>query len=123
MSVIEIKPIRTENDYEEALLEVAALIDEDPAPGTPDFDRLDVMATLIVAYEAEHYPIESPLPVEAIKFTMEQQGLVVKDLVPFIGSPNRVYEVLNGKRDLSLRMIRRLHEGLGIPTAILVGRM
>ena len=117
---MEIKAIRTEPDYLAALREVAALIDLDPAADSPDGDRLDVLGTLVQAYEARHYPIGPPDPIEAIKFRMDQSGLSVKDLVPYIGPPNRVYEVLSYKRPLSLNMIRRLSEGLHIPAEVLI---
>ena len=115
-----IRPIHTHADYKAALKDVSALIDRDPAPGTPQGDRLDVLTTLIQAYEARHFPIDAPDPVEAIKFRMEQQGLSVKDLEPIIGQSNRVYEVLNRKRPLTLAMIRRLHSNLGIPAEVLI---
>jgi HTH-type transcriptional regulator/antitoxin HigA len=114
----EIKPIRTEADYERALSEVERLWGA--KSGTRDGDHLDVLATLIDAYEAEHYPMEPPDPVEAIKFRMEQQGLSRKDLEPFIGTRTRVAEVLNGKRGLSISMIRRLHKHLGISAEVLI---
>ena len=115
-----IRPIHTHADYKAALKDVSALIDRDPAPGTPQGDRLDVLTTLIQAYEARHFPIDAPDPVEAIKFRMEQQGLSVKDMEPIIGQRNRVYEVLNRKRPLTLAMIRRLHSSLGIPAEVLI---
>lgn len=114
----DVKPIRTKKDYEAALAEVEQLWGA--RLGTPDGDRLDVIATLIDAYEAEHVPIEAPDPIEAIKFRMEQQGLTRKDLEPLIGTRTRVAEVLNRKRSLSIGMIRRLHEALGIPAEILI---
>jgi HTH-type transcriptional regulator/antitoxin HigA len=114
----EIKPIRTEADYDRALSEVERLWGA--KSGTRDGDHLDVLATLIDAYEAEHYPMEPPDPVEAIKFRMEQQGLSRKDLEPFIGTRTRVAEVLNGKRGLSISMIRRLHKHLGISAEVLI---
>ena len=117
---MEIKAIRTEADYLAALREVSALIDLDPAADTPEGERLDVMGTLVQAYEAKHHPIDPPDPIEAIKFRMEQSGMTVKDLVPYIGPLNRVYEVLSYKRSLSLNMIRRLSEGLHIPAAVLI---
>jgi HTH-type transcriptional regulator/antitoxin HigA len=116
--VNELKPIRTEEDYEIALAEVGRLWGA--ASGTPEGDRLDVLATLIDAYETEHYPIDPPDPVEAIKFRMEQQGLTRKDLEPLIGTRTRVAEVLNRKRNLSIGMIRRLREGLGISADVLI---
>ena len=115
-----IRPIHTPADYKAALKDVSALIDRDPAPGTPQGDRLGVQTTLIQAYEARHFPIDAPDPVEAIKFRMEQQGLSVKDLEPIIGQSNRVYEVLNRRRPLTLAMIRRLHHSLGIPADVLI---
>ena len=117
---MEIKAIRTEADYLAALREVSALIDLDPAADDPEGERLDVMGTLVQAYEAKHYPIDPPDPVEAIKFRMEQMALAPKDLVPMIGQINRVYEILNRKRPLTLQMIRRLHEKLGIPAESLI---
>jgi HTH-type transcriptional regulator/antitoxin HigA len=117
---MEIKVIRTEQDYLAALREVSALIDSDPSPDSPDGERLDVLATLVQAYEAKHHPIDPPDPIDAIKFRMEHSNLTVKDLVPYIGPLNRVYEVLNYKRPLSLNMIRRLSEGLQIPAEVLI---
>ncbi|WP_028222037.1 helix-turn-helix domain-containing protein [Paraburkholderia oxyphila] len=116
-----ILPVRTEDDYKAALAVVAALVDVDPEPGTEDGDRLEIISLLIEHYEAEHFPLAAPTPVEAIKFRMEQAGLTVPDMEPYIGKPNRVYEILAGRRELSLAMIRRLHEGLRIPAEILIG--
>lgn len=115
-----IRPIHTEADYQAALGDIAALMESDPAPGTPEGDRLDILATLVQAYEARHFPIDAPDPVEAIKFRMEHSGLTVKDLEPIIGRANRVYEVLSRKRPLTLAMIRRLHRSLGIPAEVLI---
>lgn len=115
-----IRPVRSEADYRAALGDIAALMESDPAPGTPKGDRLDILATLVQAYEARHFPIDAPDPVEAIKFRMEQSGLTVKDLEPIIGRANRVYEVLSRKRPLTLAMIRRLHRSLGIPAEVLI---
>lgn len=98
-----IRPIRTHQDYEAALREASYFFDHEPEPGTEDGDRFEILLTLVEAYESKHYPMESPDPIEAIKFRMEQGGLTVKDLVPSIGQPNRVYEILNGKRDLTLQ--------------------
>jgi HTH-type transcriptional regulator / antitoxin HigA len=114
----EMKPIRTEADYEAALEEVAALWGA--AIGTSKGDRLDVLATLIDVYEAKHYPMDPPDPVEAIKFRMEQQGMTRKDLEDIIGTRTRIAEVLNRKRSLSIGMIRRLHDRLGIPADVLI---
>lgn len=115
---MEIKPIRTKADHKRALKEIEALMSA--KFGTPEGDRLDVLVTLVEAYEREHYPIDLPDPVEAIKFCMEQSGLTVKDLEPMIGKSNRVYEILNHTRPLTLAMIRRLHSGLGIPVESLI---
>jgi HTH-type transcriptional regulator / antitoxin HigA len=114
----ELKPIRNETDYEAALAEVERLWGA--KSGTPDGDRLDILATLIDAYETEHYPMDPPDPIEAIKFRMEQQGLTRKDLEPIIGTRTRVAEVLNRKRGLSIDMIRRLHDSLGISADVLI---
>lgn len=115
-----IRPIRTEADCQAALGDIAALMEADPAPGTPKGDRLDILATLVQAYEARHFPIDAPDPVEAIKFRMEQSGLTVKDLEPIIGRADRFNEVLSRKRPLTLAMIRRLHRSLGIPAEVLI---
>lgn len=114
----ELKPIRNEADYEAALAEVERLWGA--RSGTPEGDRLDVLATLIDVYEAKHHPIDPPDPVEAIRFRMEQQGLSRKDLEPMIGPRNRVADVLNRKRGLSIEMIRQLHERLGISAEVLI---
>ena len=116
--MIELKPIRTKADYRKALAEVERLWGA--KSGTQEGDRLDILATLIDAYEAEHYPIDPPDPIEAIKFRMEQQGLSRKDLEPLIGTRTRVAEVLNRKRNLSIGMIRRLHDRLGISAEVLI---
>ena len=105
---MDIRPIRTEVDYKATLKEISALMESDPDLGTPEGERLDILATLVQAYEAKHMPITTPDPVEAIKFRMDQSGLSVKDLETIIGKRNRVYEVLNRKRPLTLAMIRRL---------------
>ena len=117
---MDIRPIHTEADYKATLKEIDALMDFDPELGTPEGDRLDILATLGQAYEAKHTPITAPDPVEAIKFRMDQSGLSVKDLEPIIGRSNRVYEVLNRKRPLTLAMIRRLHRSLSIPAEVLI---
>ena len=115
---IELKPIRSERDYDRALAQFKRLWGA--KAGTAASDQLDILGTLIDAYEAEHHSIDPPDPVEAIKFRMEQQGLTRKDLEPLIGSRTRVAEVLNGKRGLSIAMIRRLHDKLGIPAEVLI---
>ena len=117
-----IHPVRTKADYKAALKEISALMESDPDLGTPHGDRLDILAILVQAYEAKLAPIGAPDPVEAIKFRMDQSGLSVKDHEPIIGKSNRVYEVLNRKRPLTLAMIRRLHQRLGIPAHILIAQ-
>lgn len=117
---MDIRPIHTEADYRAALSEVSAYFDTEPEPGTPDGDRFEVLLTLVEAYEAKHFPIDLPDPVEAIKFRMEQSGLTPKDLVPAIGRLNRVYEILSRKRPLTLPMIWRLHDEFGIPAESLI---
>jgi HTH-type transcriptional regulator / antitoxin HigA len=114
----EVKPIRSRQDYEAALEEVDRLWGA--KAGTRAGDRLDVLATLIDAYEAEHYPLDPPDPIEAIKFRMEQQGLTRRDLEELIGTRTRIAEVLNRKRGLSIGMIRRLHARLGISAEVLI---
>jgi HTH-type transcriptional regulator/antitoxin HigA len=114
----ELKPIRTKANYEKALAEIERLWGA--KSGTREGDRLDVLATLIDAYETAHYPIDPPDPIEAIRFRMDQQGLTRKDLEPLIGTRTRVAEVLNRKRSLSISMIRRLHKHLGISADVLI---
>ena len=115
--------IRTPADCELALKLAEAYFDasEEPDPASAEGAHFDALLTLIEAYERKHYPIGPPNPIEAIKFHMEQQGLTPKDLQPMIGGLNRVYEVLAGKRPLSMRMVRRLHAQLGIPADVLIG--
>lgn len=115
---MDIKPIKTDADYRAALQEIESLMMAEP--DTPEGEKLDVMVTLIEAYEARHFPMDLPDPVEAIKFEMERKDLTVKDLEPMIGKSNRVYEILNHKRSLTLKMIWKLHEGLGIPAESLI---
>jgi HTH-type transcriptional regulator / antitoxin HigA len=114
----EVRPIRSKRDYEAALREVELLWGA--KAGTRAGDRLDVLATLIDAYEAEHYPMDPPDPIEAIKFRMEQRGLTRRDLEAIIGTRTRIAEVLSRKRGLSIAMIRRLHEHLGISADVLI---
>jgi HTH-type transcriptional regulator/antitoxin HigA len=116
---MDIRPIKTKRDYEKALRRIETLITA--KAGTDEGDELDVLATLVEAYEQKHFPIEAADPVDAILFRMEQQGLERRDLEPFIGSRHRVSEILNRKRGLSLDMIRRIHRGLGIPLEVLIG--
>ena len=113
-----IKPIKTKADYRAALKDVEALMGA--KANTADGERLDVLVTLIEAYERKHFPLELPDPVEAIKFQMDQRGLTPKDLQPMIGRLNRVYEILNHKRPLTLKMIWKLHRGLDIPAESLI---
>lgn len=115
-----IKPIHTRADHKAALKLVSRLVDLDPARGTPDGDLLEIMSVLIAAYEAKHFPIEPADCIEAIKFRMDQQGLVPRDLEPMIGRTNRVYEVLAGRRPLTMAMVWRLHKQLGIPAESLI---
>ena len=116
---MDIRPIKTEADYERALADIEQLWGA--ADNTPEGDRLDILLTLVEAYEKDHYPMDPPDPVEAIKFRMEQMGLSRKDIEPYIGPRGRVAEVLNGQRKLSLTMIRRLHTHLHIPLESLIG--
>ncbi len=115
---MEINPIKTKADYRAALKEIEGLM----AAGrdTPEGERLDVLATLVEAYENKHYRLDLPDPIEAVKFRMEQKGLTAKDLVPMIGRIDRVYEVLSRRRPLTLVMIQRLHSDLGIPAGSLI---
>jgi HTH-type transcriptional regulator/antitoxin HigA len=115
---MKIKPIRSKRDYEVALRAIESLMRA--KRGTAEGDKLDILVTLIEVYEAKHFPLDLPDPVEAIKFVMEQRNLTVKDLVPYIGQPNRVYEVLSHKRPLTMAMIWKLHTGLGIPAESLI---
>src|SRR5208337_3201995 len=115
---MEIKPIRKEADYEGALAEIERLWGA--KEGTPEGDRLDVLTTLVEAYEQKHFPMEAPDPIEAIRFRLEQQGLDRRALVGVIGGRSRVHEVMHRKRALSLEMIRRLHERFAIPAEVLI---
>lgn len=114
----EIKLIKTEKDYKEALQLADKLFDAEP--DTPESDMLELIVTLIEIYEKEHYSIDNPSPLAAIKFRMEQLNLTQKDLIPIIGSKSKVSEVLSGKRTLSLNMIRKLSSELGIPAEVLI---
>ncbi len=118
---MEIKPIRNEADYQGALKEIEKLFDSQP--GTPEGDRMDVLVTLVETYEAKHYPIPEPDdPVQILEYFMESRGLSRVDLIEYIGSKERVSEVFNRKRGLSLNMIRQLHLGLGIPADLIIGK-
>ena len=118
---MDIRPIRNEADHAATLREISKLMESDPPLGTPEGDRLDVLATLVEAFERKHHPVDPPDPVDAIKFRMEQEGLTARDLEPMIGRINRVYEVLARSRPLTLAMIRRLYCDLGIPAESLIG--
>jgi len=113
-----IKPIKNKKDYDSALKRIESLMDA--KRNSPDFDELEVLSILVEKYEDEHFPVKSPDPIESIKFRMEQMGLSQSDLVPVIGSRSKVSEVLSGKRSLSVRMIRALHESLKIPAEVLI---
>jgi HTH-type transcriptional regulator/antitoxin HigA len=115
---VDIKPIKTKKDYQRVLQEIDSLMTA--KANSEEGERLDILVTLVEAYEAKHYPMDLPDPIEAIKFRMDQKGLTVRDLEPMIGRPNRVYEVLNRKRPLTLKMIWRLHKELGIPAESLI---
>jgi HTH-type transcriptional regulator/antitoxin HigA len=117
---MDIKPIKTEHDYDLALAEVEALWGAEI--NSPEGDKLDILITLVEAYEVKHYPIDPPTPIEAILYRMEQKGLERKDLEPYIGHSGRVSEVLNHKRPLSLDMIRKLWQGLHIPLESLIDK-
>lgn len=112
-------PIRTEADYEKALLRIEMLMDAEY--DTPEGDELDILTTLVENYEAKHFPIPACDPIEAIRFRMEQMGLEAKDLTPIIGSRSKVSEILNHKRQLSISMIRNLHVQLNVPYESLMG--
>lgn len=118
-----IRPIHSEEDYRAALKDVSALFENEPEPGTAEGDYFDIMITLIEAYETKQFPLDLPNPIDAIRFRMEQSGLSAADLAPAIGRTNRVYEVLNGKRALTLPMIWKLHELFGIPAESLIKPM
>lgn len=115
---MELRPIRTETDYQAAIREIELLFDA--APHTPEYDQLDILSTLVEAYEKAHFPIEMPDPIEAIHYYMDIRGLSSRDLEPCLGSRARVSEVLSRKRFLTLEMIRKLHQELGIPAEILI---
>lgn len=115
---MEIKPLRTEKDYQAALQEIETLLDAEP--GTPEEDRLDVLATLVKVYEDAQYPMAKPSPIAALEYYLESRGLTRKALEPFIGPAHRVSEIMNRRRRLTLEMIRRLEQGTHIPAAILI---
>ncbi len=117
-SVMNIKPIKSETDYQNALQDIESLMMA--KANSPEGEKLDILVTLVEAYEQKHFPLDLPDPIAAIKFEMERKGLSIKDLEPMIGKSNRVYEVLNGKRSLTLKMIQRIHASLGIPAEALI---
>ena len=117
---MDIRPIRTETDYKWALAEIEHYFDHEPASGTPDADRFEVLADLIEAYEARHHPIDPPDPVEAIRYRMEIGGFAAKDLGQVLGSKSRASEILNRRRPITLEMARRIHAAWGIPADILI---
>ena len=118
--MMDIRPIKTESDYQKALSRISELMDA--KLNSSEGDELEVLSTLVDAYESRHFPIKPADPVDAILFRMEQEGLERKDLEPYLGGRQRVSEILNRRRGLSLEMIRRLHEGLKIPLENLIGR-
>ena len=122
LTALTLQPIRSEDDYRAALKRVEQFFDaaQEPDPESEEGAFCEALMTLVEAYERKHYPISPPDPIEAIKFRMDQNGISVKDLEPLIGKSNRVYEVLNRKRPLTLAMIRRLHSALGIPAEVLI---
>lgn len=121
-NVMQIQPVRTRLDHIAAVKRIEALMDAGVKPGTPEDDELEIWITLVDAYEAKAFPIDAPDPVTAIQFRMEQHGLSRKDIEPYIGSRARVSEILNRKRQLTLDMVQRLREGLGISADLLIAR-
>ena len=115
-----VKPVRTKADYKSALKRIDELIAMNPKKGTEIYDELDIIGTLVASYEDIHYPIHAPSAVEAVKYAMEEQGLKAKDLVTYFGSKGIVSEFLNHKRSLSVRAIKALHAGLGLPYEVLI---
>ena len=115
---MQIRPIKTKADHRDALKEIERLMDA--RPGTPAGDRLEILTTLVDRYESRHEPIEPPDPIDALRYHMESRGLTRRDLEPFLGSRARVAEVLNRRRPLTIDMIRKLHEGLGISADVLI---
>ncbi len=120
MSKMQPKVIKSDADYREALEEAERLVERDPQRGSPEGDQLELLATLLESYEKERFQFDLPDPIDAIRFRMDQQGLLQRDLVPYIGSKSKVSEVLNRKRPLSINMFRALSEGLGISAEVMV---
>lgn len=117
-----IKPIHTAADYKASLKAIAPIFARDPLPGTEEGDYLDIMITLIENYESKHYPVSLPDPIEAIKFRMEQAGLKPADMNVVFGRENRFYEIMSGKRNLTLQMIMKLHHTFNIPADALLAK-
>lgn len=117
---MDVRPIRNEADYDWALAEIEQYFDREPAPGTPEADRFEVLADLIEAYEARHWPIEPADPIEVIRYRMELGGFQTKDLAEVLGSKSRASEILNRKRAITLDMARKLHAAWGIPAEVLI---
>lgn len=115
-----IRPIKTKTDYKKVMIRIDELILSNPKKGTEDYNELDVLGTLVAAYEDIHFPIDAPDPVEAVKYVMEEQQLKAKDLVQYFGSKGIVSEFLSRKRGLSLKIIKALHIGLGLPYEVLI---
>jgi len=115
-----IRPIKTEADYDDAIIRINRLLDLNPQPGTEEDNELDILSTLVEAYEDEHYPVLPPDPVDAIKVVMEEKGLDNKQLIPLLGSKSRVSEVMNRKKPFTLKMIYKLHKVLGLPLEIFI---
>ena len=113
-----LRPIKTEDDYRAALAEIEGIFQAEP--GTPDGDRLDILTLMVEAYEEQHYPIPPPSPLDALEYHLESRGLTRRDLEPYLGSRARVTEVMNRRRALTIDMIRRLHQGLGISAEVLI---
>jgi HTH-type transcriptional regulator/antitoxin HigA len=115
-----VRPLHSAEDYESAMARIREIFYA--KPGSPESDELDILWTLAEAFEREHYPLPPPDPVGALKFWMDQHDLRQADLIPYLGASSRVSEILSGKRKLTVEMIRKLHEGLGIPTDCLIGK-
>lgn len=118
--MVSIKPIRTKSDYNNAIKRIEELIAKNPRKGSNAFDELDVLGTLVSAYEDVHFPINAPDPVETVKYVMEENGLKQKDLIPYFGSKGLVSEFLNRKRKLTINSIKALHEAFGLPYDLLI---
>jgi HTH-type transcriptional regulator / antitoxin HigA len=115
-----IKPIKTETDYDAAIVRINQLLDRNPKPGSEEDHELDILSTLVEAYEDDHYPILPPDPVDAIRVVMEEKGLDNKVLIPLLGSKSRVSEIMNRKKPFTLKMIYNVHKVLGLPLEIFI---